>query len=125
MAFFAFCIKPSRLMAALLAKSVALAAIITAVSKLNSQLRNNNIFFELKHQFELIQLMHTARVSPPFKYFHSSYFLRVGKSYSGINDELIMVSIGMAIAIAILITLALCYIAREKCKKHREYYVTA
>ncbi|XP_055303864.1 uncharacterized protein LOC129569233 [Sitodiplosis mosellana] len=48
-----------------------------------------------------------------------------GKSYSGINDELIMVSIGMAIVIAVLITLALCYIAREKCQKHREYYVTA
>ncbi|XP_031627165.1 uncharacterized protein LOC116343312 [Contarinia nasturtii] len=48
-----------------------------------------------------------------------------GKSYSGINDELIMVSIGMAITIAVLITIALCYIAREKCQKHREYYVTA
>lgn len=53
------------------------------------------------------------------------FFFLAGKSYSGINDELIMVSIGMAIAIAILITLALCYIAREKCQKHREYYVTA
>lgn len=52
-------------------------------------------------------------------------FFSAGKSYSGINDELIMVSIGMAIAIAVLITLALCYIAREKCQKHREYYVTA
>ena len=52
-------------------------------------------------------------------------FSFAGKSYSGINDELIMVSIGMAIAIAVLITLALCYIAREKCQKHREYYVTA
>lgn len=36
-----------------------------------------------------------------------------------------MVSIGMAIVIAILISLALCYIAREKCQKRREYYVTA
>ncbi|KAJ6639107.1 hypothetical protein Bhyg_11846 [Pseudolycoriella hygida] len=49
----------------------------------------------------------------------------LGRSYSGINDELIMVSIGMAIAIGVLISLALCYIVREKCQKHREYYVSA
>lgn len=48
-----------------------------------------------------------------------------GKSYSGINDEIIWVSIGMGITIAVLISLALCYIMREKCKKHREYYITA
>lgn len=49
-----------------------------------------------------------------------------GKSFTNINDELIMVAIGMAIAILILITLALCHIAREKwCRKRREYYVTA
>lgn len=36
------------------------------------------------------------------------------------------VSIGMGITIALLITIALCYIAREKCqKRQREYYVTA
>lgn len=36
------------------------------------------------------------------------------------------VSIGMGLTIAILITMALCYIAREKCqKRQREYYVTA
>lgn len=31
----------------------------------------------------------------------------------------------MGIIIAVLIALALCYIAREKCKKRNEYYVTA
>lgn len=52
-------------------------------------------------------------------------FRPTGKSYSGINDEIIWVSIGMGITIAVLISLALCYIMREKCKKHREYYITA
>lgn len=48
-----------------------------------------------------------------------------GKSYSGINDELILVSIIMAVIIAVLIGIALCYIVREKCNKRREYYVSA
>lgn len=48
-----------------------------------------------------------------------------GRSYVGINEEIMWVSIGMGITIAILISIALCYIAREKCQKRREYYVTA
>lgn len=59
----------------------------------------------------------------PHKHTHTH--TRAGKSYSGINDELILVSIVMAIIIAVLIGIALCYIVREKCNKHREYYVTA
>ncbi|XP_050505226.1 uncharacterized protein LOC126883616 [Diabrotica virgifera virgifera] len=48
-----------------------------------------------------------------------------GRSYQGINEEIIWVSIGMGIAIAVLITIALCYIMREKCIERREYYITA
>ncbi|KAF7283011.1 uncharacterized protein LOC143206497 [Rhynchophorus ferrugineus] len=48
-----------------------------------------------------------------------------GRSYQGINEEIIWVSIGMGIAIAVLITVALCYIMREKCVQRREYYITA
>lgn len=49
-----------------------------------------------------------------------------GRSYVGINEEIMWVSIGMGVTIALLITIALCYIAREKCqKRQREYYVTA
>uniref|UniRef100_A0A1A9W9Y5 Uncharacterized protein n=1 Tax=Glossina brevipalpis TaxID=37001 RepID=A0A1A9W9Y5_9MUSC len=45
------------------------------------------------------------------------------RSYVGINEEIMWVSIGMGVTIAILITIALCYIAREKCqKRQREYY---
>jgi hypothetical protein len=51
--------------------------------------------------------------------------LFAGRNHSGINEEIIWVSIGMGIAIAILITIALCYIMREKFKKRREYYITA
>ncbi|XP_061393730.1 uncharacterized protein LOC133329253 [Musca vetustissima] len=48
------------------------------------------------------------------------------RSYVGINEEIMWVSIGMGITIALLITIALCYIAREKCqKRQREYYVSA
>ncbi|XP_058977424.1 uncharacterized protein LOC101891599 isoform X2 [Musca domestica] len=51
---------------------------------------------------------------------------REGRSYVGINEEIMWVSIGMGITIALLITIALCYIAREKCqKRQREYYVSA
>ncbi|XP_049818061.1 uncharacterized protein LOC109600359 [Aethina tumida] len=48
-----------------------------------------------------------------------------GRSFKGINEEIIWVSIGMSIAIAILITIALCYIMREKYIQRREYYITA
>ncbi|KAK7872815.1 hypothetical protein R5R35_006694 [Gryllus longicercus] len=48
-----------------------------------------------------------------------------GRSHPGINEEIIWVSIGMGVTIAILITIALCYIMREKCKKRHEYYITA
>jgi len=48
-----------------------------------------------------------------------------GKGYSGINEEIIWISIGMGITIAILITIALCYIAREKCRKRHEGYYTS
>ncbi|KAK5641565.1 hypothetical protein RI129_010112 [Pyrocoelia pectoralis] len=47
------------------------------------------------------------------------------RSYQGINEEIIWVSIGMGITIAILITIALCYIMREKCIQRREYYISA
>uniref|UniRef100_A0A1B0BB82 Uncharacterized protein n=1 Tax=Glossina palpalis gambiensis TaxID=67801 RepID=A0A1B0BB82_9MUSC len=53
-------------------------------------------------------------------------WLRSGRSYVGINEEIMWVSIGMGVTIAILITIALCYIAREKCqKRQREYYLAA
>ncbi|KAJ8986148.1 hypothetical protein NQ317_005621 [Molorchus minor] len=52
-------------------------------------------------------------------------FPKAGRSYQGINEEIIWVSIGMGIAIAILIAVALCYIMREKCIERREYYITA
>ncbi|XP_059613075.1 uncharacterized protein LOC132259453 [Phlebotomus argentipes] len=55
--------------------------------------------------------------------YNNNYYS--GRSYSGINEEIIYVSIGMGITIAILISLALCYIMREKCQKRREYYITA
>ncbi|CAG9136600.1 unnamed protein product [Plutella xylostella] len=44
-----------------------------------------------------------------------------GKSTSGINEEIIWISISMAIAIAVLIAIALCYILKEKCDKRRAY----
>jgi hypothetical protein len=47
-----------------------------------------------------------------------------GKSYAGINEEIIYLLVGMSVIIAILILLGLLYIAREKCNKHREYYIT-
>uniref|UniRef100_A0A336KW44 CSON000423 protein n=1 Tax=Culicoides sonorensis TaxID=179676 RepID=A0A336KW44_CULSO len=48
-----------------------------------------------------------------------------GQSYAGINEEIVWASIGMAILIFILLAMALCYVAREKCQKRREYYITA
>uniref|UniRef100_A0A1I8QEN0 Uncharacterized protein n=1 Tax=Stomoxys calcitrans TaxID=35570 RepID=A0A1I8QEN0_STOCA len=57
---------------------------------------------------------------------YSNHYYNDGRSYVGINEEIMWVSIGMGITIALLITIALCYIAREKCqKRQREYYVTA
>ncbi|CAG9584765.1 unnamed protein product [Danaus chrysippus] len=44
-----------------------------------------------------------------------------GKSTSGINEEIIWISISMAIAIAVLIAIALCYILKEKCTKRQAY----
>ncbi|KAH8409051.1 hypothetical protein KR009_005889 [Drosophila setifemur] len=56
---------------------------------------------------------------------YSNYYHN-GRSYVGINEEIMWVSIGMGVTIVLLITIALCYIAREKCqKRQREYYVTA
>ena len=48
-----------------------------------------------------------------------------GRSYHGYNEEIIWASIGMAITIAVLIALGLCYIVYEKCQKKREYYINA
>ncbi|XP_014207066.1 uncharacterized protein LOC106638436 [Copidosoma floridanum] len=45
-----------------------------------------------------------------------------GRSRSGINETIIWTCVGMGITITILITIALCYIAREKCKKRHEPY---
>ncbi|XP_045771402.1 uncharacterized protein LOC123871578 [Maniola jurtina] len=44
-----------------------------------------------------------------------------GKSTSGINEEIIWISISMAIAIAVLIAIALCYILKEKCTRRAAY----
>ncbi|XP_046991632.1 uncharacterized protein LOC124596511 [Schistocerca americana] len=51
--------------------------------------------------------------------------LQNGRSHSGINEAIIWVSIGMGVTIAVLISMALCYIVREKCRKRREFYVSA
>nr|KAF7412918.1 hypothetical protein H0235_012769 [Vespula pensylvanica] len=48
--------------------------------------------------------------------------MALSKIYSGINEGIIWVSIGMGIAIAVLITLALCYIAHEKCRRRYNGY---
>lgn len=48
-----------------------------------------------------------------------------GRSFSGINEEIMWATIIMGIIIAILILIALCYLAREKYQKRREYYVSA
>ncbi|XP_037920963.1 uncharacterized protein LOC119657891 isoform X2 [Hermetia illucens] len=64
-----------------------------------------------------------GRVAGKIGYSNNNYYS--GRSYSGINEAIIWVSIGMGITIAVLITLALCYILYEKCQKKREYYITA
>ncbi|XP_075232230.1 uncharacterized protein LOC142330670 [Lycorma delicatula] len=46
-------------------------------------------------------------------------------SFSGLNEEIIWISIGMGITIAILITIALCYLLHERCRKRRELYAPA
>lgn len=48
-----------------------------------------------------------------------------GRSFSGVNEEIMWATIIMGIIIAILILIALCYLAREKYQKRREYYVSA
>lgn len=45
-----------------------------------------------------------------------------GRGSSGVNETIIWTSVGMGITITLLITIALCYIAREKCKKRHEPY---
>ncbi|BES98944.1 Hypothetical protein NTJ_11759 [Nesidiocoris tenuis] len=47
--------------------------------------------------------------------------VRDGGNLSGLNEEIIWCSIILSIIIAVLITVALCYLAREKCKKRNEY----
>jgi len=47
----------------------------------------------------------------------------VGHASGGFNEEVIWISIGMSIAIVILITIALCYLARQRCKKRQEISV--
>ncbi|XP_037920962.1 uncharacterized protein LOC119657891 isoform X1 [Hermetia illucens] len=69
-----------------------------------------------------------GRVAGKIGYSNNNYYSgsqSYGRSYSGINEAIIWVSIGMGITIAVLITLALCYILYEKCQKKREYYITA
>ncbi|XP_022198891.1 uncharacterized protein LOC111055888 [Nilaparvata lugens] len=45
--------------------------------------------------------------------------VRDSHNFSGLNEEIIWISIGMGITIAILITIALCYLLYEKCKRKR------
>ncbi|CAO1388168.1 unnamed protein product [Diamesa serratosioi] len=54
---------------------------------------------------------------------YSAGYAGQGRSYHDINEEIIWASIGMAVTIGLLITIALCYILYEKCQKRREYYV--
>ncbi|XP_058061817.1 uncharacterized protein LOC131212097 [Anopheles bellator] len=68
--------------------------------------------------------MAVGRVAGNMGYSNSNY--RTGRSYhGGINEEIIWISIGMAVTIAILITLALIYLAYEKCQKRRQRYIQA
>ncbi|XP_055915104.1 uncharacterized protein LOC129948220 [Eupeodes corollae] len=72
---------------------------------------------------KIIHIMPAGRVAGKVGFSNNYYD---GRSYVGINEEIMWVSIGMGITIVILITIALCYIAREKCQKRsREFYVTA
>lgn len=47
------------------------------------------------------------------------------RSYSGVNEGIMWATIIMGVIIAILISMALCYLAREKYKKRQEYYINA
>ncbi|XP_055390106.1 uncharacterized protein LOC129619053 [Condylostylus longicornis] len=70
--------------------------------------------------------MPAGRVAGKFGYSDSNYFS--GRSYKDVNSELMWISIGMAVTIAVLITAALCYILYEKCqnkKRERGYYINA
>ncbi|KAG8226636.1 hypothetical protein J437_LFUL005287 [Ladona fulva] len=73
--------------------------------------------------------MYSMPVSSQQKaYMVSSIWSLNSRNHTGINEEIIWVSIGMGITIALLITIALCYILREKCRSNRrphEYYITA
>ncbi|KAL4107786.1 hypothetical protein QTP88_018077 [Uroleucon formosanum] len=51
---------------------------------------------------------------------HNSGGSSDGHASGGFNEEVIWISIGMSIAIVILITIALCYLARQRCKKRQE-----
>ncbi|KAG5684389.1 hypothetical protein PVAND_013624 [Polypedilum vanderplanki] len=53
----------------------------------------------------------------------SNSYASGGRSYNDINEEIYYLSIFMATLIAVLITLALCYIAYEKYHKKREYFI--
>ncbi|XP_046658575.1 uncharacterized protein LOC124352868 [Homalodisca vitripennis] len=44
-----------------------------------------------------------------------------GQNFSGINEEIVWMSIGLAVTIAILITMALCYLLHQNCKKRHEH----
>ncbi|CRL04176.1 CLUMA_CG017284, isoform A [Clunio marinus] len=54
---------------------------------------------------------------------YSSGYSGQGRSYNDINEEIYYLSIFMASLIAILICMALCYIAYEKYHKKREYFI--
>lgn len=90
-------------------------------SWLLGQLLQRYVLAAFPNPWELYAQTQLSRIDIGFQ----SATIHAGKSYSGINDELIVVSICMAILIAVLIAIALCYIVREKCNKHREYFVTA
>lgn len=52
-------------------------------------------------------------------------YFPLDRSYSGVNEGIMWATIVMGVIIAVLIALALCYIAREKYKKRNDFYVTA
>ncbi|XP_054290362.1 uncharacterized protein LOC129005519 [Macrosteles quadrilineatus] len=54
-----------------------------------------------------------------------SYGIRNGQSLTGINEEIVWMSIVLAITIAVLITIALCYLLHENCKKRHDHMAHA
>lgn len=60
-----------------------------------------------------------------FKLFSKFVLVTGNRSYSGINENIMMATIIMGVIIAVLILIALCYLAREKYKKRQEYYINA